>query len=194
MITLSSQDNQLFKVRQEIAERSMLLKNILEDLGDTSDTTIPLPNVSGRILQRSAKQFSSVDWIMCVHVYVYKVVEYCTHHKDDPQPPPSDIKEDFDTIRRRADDISEWDTQFINIENDDIFELILAANYMDIKPLLDLGCMTVANRIRGKSPEEIRTAFNIENDFTPEEEEQIREVIPHPTLLFEYAVHFIDEY
>ena len=28
--------------------------------------------------------------------------------------------------------------------------------------------------IKGKQPEEIRTLFNIHNDFTPEEEAQIR--------------------
>ncbi len=39
---------------------------------------------------------------------------------------------------------------------------------------MDIGCNTVANMIKGKSPEEIRTTFNIVNDFTPEEEEQIR--------------------
>ena len=49
-----------------------------------------------------------------------------------------------------------------------------AANYMDIKNLLDVGCKTVANMIKGKSPDEIRKTFNITNDFTPEEEEQIR--------------------
>lgn len=52
--------------------------------------------------------------------------------------------------------------------------LYQAANYLDIKPLLDVGCKTVANMIKGKSPEEIRKTFNIQNDFTPDEEEQIR--------------------
>lgn len=28
--------------------------------------------------------------------------------------------------------------------------------------------------MKGKSPEELRKEFNIENDFTPEEEEEIR--------------------
>ena len=51
---------------------------------------------------------------------------------------------------------------------------ILAANYMDIKPLLDLACAQVATQIKGKSPEEIREQFNIVNDFTSEEA-QIRE-------------------
>lgn len=55
-----------------------------------------------------------------------------------------------------------------------IFPLKQAANYLDIKALLDVGCKTVANMIKGKSPEEIRKTFNIQNDFTPEEEDQIR--------------------
>jgi S-phase kinase-associated protein 1 len=46
---------------------------------------------------------------------------------------------------------------------------------MDIKPLLDLTCAAVASMIKGKTPEEIRKTFNIVNDFTPEEEAQVRE-------------------
>lgn len=45
---------------------------------------------------------------------------------------------------------------------------------MDIKGLLDVTCKTVANMIKGKTPEEIRKTFNIKNDFTPSEEEQVR--------------------
>ena len=37
---------------------------------------------------------------------------------------------------------------------------------MDIKPLLDLTCATVASMIKGKTPEEIRLQFNIVNRAT----------------------------
>merc|ERR1712098_260703 len=38
----------------------------------------------------------------------------------------------------------------------EIFKLILGANYMDIHPLLHLGCAKIATLIKGKSPEEIK--------------------------------------
>lgn len=50
---------------------------------------------------------------------------------------------------------------------------VQAANYLDIKGLLDVTCKTVANMIKGKTPEEIRKTFNIKNDFTEEEEAQV---------------------
>jgi len=70
---------------------------------------------------------------------------------------------------------SEWDAKFVDLEQEVLFELILAANYMDIKSLLDLTCAKVATMIKGKTPEEIRETFNITNDFTPEEEARVRE-------------------
>jgi S-phase kinase-associated protein 1 len=50
----------------------------------------------------------------------------------------------------------------------------LASNYLDIKPLLDLCCAKIASFIKNKTPEEIRVNLDIINDFSPEEEAQVR--------------------
>jgi S-phase kinase-associated protein 1 len=67
------------------------------------------------------------------------VLEYCTHHRSDPSP----SNEEQEESRKRVTDISEWDQKFINVDQEMLFEIILAANYLDIKPLLDVGCKTV---------------------------------------------------
>ncbi|KAF3538820.1 hypothetical protein F2Q69_00020831 [Brassica cretica] len=87
-----------------------------------------------------------------------KVIEYCKKHVD----------------ASSDDDLKAWDAEFMKIDQATLFELILAANYLNIKNLLDLTCQTVADMIKGKTPEEIRTTFNIKNDFTAEEEEEVR--------------------
>ncbi len=117
------------------------------------------------------------------------------------------VVDDDDTREKRTDDISQWDQNFLKVEQSILFDLILvsnksklfpemlveyvycifycpvvmfvfmslqAANYLDIKGLLDVTCKTVANMIKGKTPEEIRKTFNIRNDFTAAEEDQIR--------------------
>ncbi|KAI9818549.1 MAG: hypothetical protein M1827_000608 [Pycnora praestabilis] len=150
-IKLLSSDSIECTVEREVAERSILIKNMLEDVGDQALTeAIPIPNVNEAVLK--------------------KVIEWCVHHKGDP---PASADDDSDS-RKKTTDIDEWDQKFMQVDQEMLFEIILAANYLDIKTLLDVGCKTVANMIKGKSPEEIRKTFNIQNDFTPEEEDQIR--------------------
>ena len=99
------------------------------------------------------------------------VIEFCRHHQEEPM---DDIEKPLKSSEMR-EVVQDWYANFVNVEQDVLFDLILAANYMDIKPLLDLTCATIASMIKGKTPEEIRRCFNILNDFSPEEEAQVRE-------------------
>ncbi|XP_050262599.1 SKP1-like protein 1A [Quercus robur] len=90
-----------------------------------------------------------------------RVIEYCKKHKEaagesEPSVTPY-------TSNSTTDPLAEWDTEFVK-----------AANYLNIKGLLDLTCKTVADMMKGKTPEEIRETFHIKNDYTPEEEAEVR--------------------
>lgn len=122
-----------------------------DDNNNDESVEIPLPNVKSQVLQ--------------------KVIQFCEHHLEEPM---TEIEKPLKS-QNMADVVQKWYADFVDVEQVLLFELILAANYMDIKPLLDLTCATVASMIKGKSPEDIRQTFNIANDFTPEEEAQVRE-------------------
>jgi len=62
------------------------------------------------------------------------------------------------------------------MEDSVLFDLILAANYLDIKGLLDLTTTHVAHLIvEARTPEGIRKRFNIKNDLTPEDLKKIEQ-------------------
>ena len=63
-----------------------------------------------------------------------------------------------------------WYVDYINVEQELLFELIMAANYLDVKDLIELSCAKLSSLMKGKSVIEFRKTFNIVNDFTPEEE------------------------
>lgn len=80
-----------------------------------------------------------------------------------------------------ADIVDEFDVKFTNVDQDTMFDIMLIANYLLIIPLLELMCAKCASTLKGKTPAEIRKAYNIRDDFTPEEEEEVRKA--HADLL-----------
>nr|AAT12490.1 Skp1/Ask1-like protein [Zantedeschia hybrid cultivar] len=146
-LTLKSSDGEVFEVEETVAMESQTIRNLIED--DCTADGVPLPNVTGRILA--------------------KVIEFCKKHVE-----IAALKADEGVDRAADEELKVWDADFVKVDQTTLFDLILAANYLNIKSLLDLTCQTVADMIKGKTPEEIRKTFNIKNDFTPEEEEEVR--------------------
>ena len=108
------------------------LSYLLLDVGE-SEHAIPLPNVSSSVLK---KVMTSPTWDQRGSLLlIYQVLEYCEHHRGEPLPAP-DADQSQDETRKRTTDISEWDQKFITVDQEMLFEIILAANYLDIKSLL----------------------------------------------------------
>lgn len=101
------------------------------------------------------------------------IVKYCERLATEP---PDEVKTgDVTDFTEGGGMKVTWKKKFISVDNATLFELILAANYLAVKDLLDLGCDRLASLIYGKTTEQIRTEFNIKNDFTEEEEKKLRE-------------------
>ena len=148
MITLVSSDGVKMQITAKAAQKSQLLKAILEDNSD--DIELPLDNIKSNILK--------------------KIKEYLDHYQDTE---PKKIERPLASVNYQ-ECVDTWDFEFINVDFDLIFEIILAANFMDIQPLLELASSKVASIIKGKTPEKIKKMIIGEKDLTPEEEEQIR--------------------
>ena len=144
-VKLLCSDGEEVEIDIDVAEKSVLIKGLIDDTG--TDDQIPLPNVKRPILE--------------------KVIDFCKHLKDHQAP---EIEKPLKSTDMQSV-VDPWYADYINLEQEVLFELIMASNYLDIKPLLELACAKVASLIKNKSIEEIRKLFNIENDFTPEEEQ-----------------------
>ncbi|XP_043707818.1 SKP1-like protein 1A [Telopea speciosissima] len=96
-----------------------------------------------------------------------KVIEYCkkrvTHNG---------------SSKKKKEELQKWEAEYLDIDQQVIYELMLAANYLDINRLLDIEPEKVASMIRGRTREQIWEVFYIKNDFTPAEEEEIRKENP----------------
>jgi len=133
-------DGHKFKIDRESAMMCNLVKSIIE--GDSEAKLIEIKKVSSDILEL--------------------IVEYLLHHRGKV---PAEIAKPIRSVKMEKIVEDEWDAKFINSQSKrTIFQIILGANYMDIKSLLHLGCAKIATMIKGKSPEEIKKILSEEED------------------------------
>ena len=139
-----------FEMSSELAQKSTLLKGLMEDGGDEA---VPIPNVSKACLEK-----------------IVPFLEYCRDHGD-PEIEAPLISEDFNDCVK-----DEWFAQWIEgYSKEDVFELANAAQIMAFEGLLELATAKVAVQIKGKPISEIRAFFDVQGDFTPEEEARVAE-------------------
>ncbi|XP_077494481.1 S-phase kinase-associated protein 1-like [Amblyomma americanum] len=151
---LQSSEGQVFEVDLQTAMVSGTLRTMMEDLGDLAsdaDEVVPLVNVNSATLK--------------------KVLQWATYHKDDWLLLAED---DVGAAVGGRQPLSSWDAEFFNVDQATLFQLIVAADYLDIKGLMNAGCRTVASMIRSKTTDEMRKRLCIRNNFTPSEEEMVK--------------------
>jgi S-phase kinase-associated protein 1 len=104
---------------------ALVATTIDDDAEDDEEVReIPLPNVKDSVLA--------------------KVIAYCTHYKEDPM---NSIQTPLKSSKIE-ELVQPWYAEFVQVEQDLLFELVTAANFMDIKPLLDLTCLAVSVLIK----------------------------------------------
>lgn len=133
-INLTSEDGTSFTVEKKHAYISKLVKTTMET--DTGADSVPIPSVNSDILKH--------------------VVKYMTQHAG-TEPPIIEKPLRSKIMKDVCKD--NWDADFIDEigeSRQQLYDLILAANYMDIKSLLHLGCAKVASLIKGEPLEKIK--------------------------------------
>lgn len=82
-----------------------------------------------------------------------RVLQWAKYHKDND-----------DTKTEHTSVISAWDADFLKVDHKILFELISAANFLDIPGSIVLTFTTIARMMKGKTSEQINETFRIKSD------------------------------
>ena len=138
------------KVISEVEKAPLMLSKVIammfEDLdGDISKVVIPIM-VNARVLT--------------------EVIKYCKQALIDP---PNITPPEYLHVN-----VHQWEKDFFTGYNDRmLFDIVSAANVLDIGSLYDASAMFIGLKFKNMTPDEIRTQYNITRVFTPEEEEAL---------------------
>ena len=151
-ITLKSSDGQQFQIDIKSAKRSTYIADLIEE--HKGETEFLIPEVEAKILK--------------------KIVEYLIHYKDTE---PKDIKRPLNDSKIEKI-LDKWDYTYItSFALADCVDLLNAATFMDIQPLLRLMCARIAALMIELPLDEVKTTFGIECDMTEEEKERFRKYV-----------------
>lgn len=136
---IATQTSEKIKIRYSAVKLSILIKTMCE--GDIEATEFDIHNVAYHMLT--------------------KIVEYLEYHNGIP---PAKIEKPLKSGDLKKAIPDKWDYEFINkfTKWSELCELLNAANYMDIKPLLKLAAAKYASHCHDKSEEQLREMMKVD--------------------------------
>jgi S-phase kinase-associated protein 1 len=149
---LTTIDNKTYNLNIKFKDYSKFLGGIAEE-SDPTDV------ITGPVSIESA-QFDKI-------IEFYQIYERI---------PKYEIPRPLDYTKKFEEQIPYEMYKFVSeLTLDELVPLINGCNYLNTIECLELCCAYMAVLIEGKSPEEIRQIFNIEDDLTAEDKEKIKE-------------------
>ncbi|CAN4114985.1 unnamed protein product [Withania somnifera] len=115
---------------------------------------------SGTIKHMVENGYTVIPLVKVESKMLIKILYYMISHHDEK-------------TEANADQLREFDKEFVNVSIKKLSDLLFAANYLHIPGLMDLLCQTIANKIKNKSVDAVRKIFNITNDYSTVEEAEI---------------------
>ncbi len=185
VIILESSD----KVEFHLMAHQCLTSRLIQDAIDNDEEDIDVyPDYSNATFDSECKPPSTLIPLANVRSdCLAHVVKFMKHHAVEPlhpiklHPHPNSSGPSVSNtslIRDGAiDDIitQEWYRRFIKeMSKEMVFQIVNAANYMDIPSLLNLSCLKVSVDLMDKSAEDIRKVLNLPK-MTEEEERRARD-------------------
>ena len=147
IVTKEGKEIELTKKEVELSE---LLKGAIVD--NPNETSFPLNELDEKCAE--------------------KIKEYLDH-LNGVAPPEIEKPITSNEMKNLTD---EWSANFVDkMTMEELVNLTVAANYMGINCLLDLCCAKVASLCKDKSEDDIFKTFNINETFTEEEKNKIKE-------------------
>ncbi len=142
-------EEKIFEVPERYIVLNATLENLIKDT-DEIEEGFPVVGVAGPEFE--------------------KVIEYCTKFVDDRNALSHPNNNNADN---KSGELTPWEIEFCDMTIHDLFNLLIAANWLDNQPLILLLVRAAANHVRGNTPAENREKFNLTDEFQEGELDKI---------------------
>lgn len=139
MIELKTSDRKIYSVHRSILKSFKMVNDLIEcmDMDAVNAGTIPLKQVNSTIFEI--------------------ILKWVDHYQNDQK----NEAQSFDT----TDVLSDFDRKFIAENDDYLFEIINAANFLGIEPMFERLCKHMASELSNKAASQLCEEYNIEEDI-----------------------------